>query len=121
MSIYSTILTRTLKGRPLTPPLCIKGRVKGKGRVRGHREVKGDDTGRVTMGDKDGIKGRVRGGKSVQTSVWRRRVYEESIAVTKLLGRRDLSGRRCMENQEKRKEDYMGKTMGRLDMLNWRE
>jgi hypothetical protein len=30
-------------------------------------------------------------------------------------------GRRCMGNQEKRKEDYVGKTMGRLGTLNWRE
>jgi hypothetical protein len=29
-----------------------------------------------------------------------------------------LSGRRCIGNQEK---DYMGKTMGRLGTLNWRE
>jgi hypothetical protein len=32
-----------------------------------------------------------------------------------------LSGRKCMGNQEKRKEDYVGKTMGRLGTLNWRE
>jgi hypothetical protein len=32
-----------------------------------------------------------------------------------------LSGRKCMGNQEKRKEDYVGKTMGGLGTLNWRE
>jgi hypothetical protein len=76
--------------RELGENIEIKGRVRGRGRVRGHREVKGDDTRRVTMGDKDGIKGRVRGGGSVWTSVRKRRVYEESIPVTKLPGRRDL-------------------------------
>jgi hypothetical protein len=59
-------------------------------------------------------------GGSVQTSVRRRRVYEESIPVTKLPGRRDPFWKEVY-GESRKKEDYVGKIMGRLGTLNWRE
>jgi hypothetical protein len=92
----------------------IKGRVRGRGRVRGHSEVKEDDTGRVITGDKNGIKGRVRGGGSVQTSVRRRRVYEESIPVTKLPERRDLFWKEVYGESRKEKRRLCGEDYGKI-------